>query len=111
MANFVKVSCYYINLDNVACVEYHQNLIHFIGGQTLNMSSELMREFKDSIDEQVRQVKHGKWRFVNQATSLLEPPNGDTCECPECGYEIDVSETIYRYCPMCGLPMEGGVEC
>ena len=107
VANFVKISSCRINLDNVVCVDYHTNLIHFIGGYSLSIEPECMQDFKKIID---KQVKHGKWKFVNQATNFFEPPNGDTCKCSECGYEIDVSETIYRYCPMCGTNMKEGTD-
>ncbi len=53
MANFVKISSYRINLDNVTCVDYHSDLIYFIGGEAINMSPEYMQELKRIIDEQM----------------------------------------------------------
>ena len=59
MAKFVKVSCYRINLDNVTCVDYHNNLIYFIGGHSLDMSQGYMQDFKRIIDEQVKEGGEG----------------------------------------------------
>ena len=52
-------------------------------------------------------MKTGKWLWINEAKSYLEPPYGDTCECSTCGYVIDVSETGFKYCPECGTRMLG----
>ncbi len=54
----------------------------------------------------VVEVKHGRWIFINQAKSYLEPPCGDICECSLCGHKLDVSETNYNYCPNCGAKMD-----
>lgn len=54
MANFVKVSCCQINLDNIAFVDYSNNLIHFIGGYSLELSQD-MQEFKRILDERVKE--------------------------------------------------------
>lgn len=54
----------------------------------------------------VEEVKHGYWRFVNQATNYLEAPCGDTCHCSICGFSIDVSETHFKRCPNCGAKMD-----
>ena len=55
MAEFVKISSYRINLDNVTCVDYHNNLIYFVGGEALDMSQEYMQDFKRIIDEQLEE--------------------------------------------------------
>lgn len=54
MANFVKVSCCQINLDNIALVDYSNNLIHFIGGYSLELSQD-MQEFKKILDERMKE--------------------------------------------------------
>ena len=62
-------------------------------------------EFKNKAD--VMEVKHGEWEPIVKQDSYLEPPYGDTCKCSVCGYVIDVSETVYNYCPNCGADMRG----
>jgi hypothetical protein len=56
----------------------------------------------------VAEVKHGEWKPIVTQDSYLEPPYCDTCKCSVCEYEIDVSETVYKYCPNCGAKMDGG---
>lgn len=47
----------------------------------------------------------GKWLFINQANSYLEPPHGDTCKCSVCGYTIDASKSYLTACPNCNSIM------
>ena len=58
----------------------------------------------------VVEVKHGYWKFINQATNYLEAPYGDTCHCSVCGFPIDVSEIHFKRCPDCGAKMDGGSD-
>jgi hypothetical protein len=58
-------------------------------------------------DAGYRKQSEGKWIWINQATGYLEPPFGDTCKCSLCEFEIDVSETHYKFCPNCGAKMKG----
>ena len=62
----------------------------------------VLREARMLYNEGYRKIKQAKWIWINQAEDYFEPPYGDTCKCSACEYEIDVSETCYRYCPMCG---------
>ena len=57
-----------------------------------------------------RKQSEGEWIWINQATSYLEPPYGDTCKCSFCEFEIDVSESNYKYCPNCGARMRGAMK-
>ena len=56
----------------------------------------------------VAPVVHAKWEPIVIQESYLDPPYCDTCKCSVCEYEIDVSETVYNYCPNCGAKMDGG---
>lgn len=53
----------------------------------------------------VTEVKHGEWKAIVKQDNYFEPPYCDTCKCSVCGYVIDVSETVYNYCPNCGAKM------
>ena len=55
----------------------------------------------------VVEVKHGEWLPIVIQDNYLEPPYCDSCKCSVCEYEIDVSETVYNYCPNCGAKMDG----
>lgn len=57
-----------------------------------------------------RKQSEGEWVWINQAISYLEPPYGDTCKCSLCKFEIDVSESNYKYCPNCGARMKSDVK-
>lgn len=45
--------------------------------------------------------KKGKWNWV-----------GFNIECPECGFMpiFDSTEPLYKFCPNCGSPMDGGEQ-
>ena len=58
----------------------------------------------------VAEVRHGEWIPIVIQENYFDPPYCDTCKCSICGYEIDVSETIYNYCPNCGAKMDGKGE-
>ena len=49
----------------------------------------------------------GKWIWIDQAIGYLDPPYGDTCKCSLCGFVIDISNSYYKYCPNCGVRMNG----
>lgn len=55
----------------------------------------------------VVEVRHGEWKPIVIQESYFDPPYCDTCKCSMCEYEIDVSETVYNYCPNCGAKMDG----
>jgi membrane protease subunit (stomatin/prohibitin family) len=54
-----------------------------------------------------RKQSEGEWIWINQAKGYLEPPFGDTCKCSLCEFEIDISESNYKFCPNCGAKMKG----
>ena len=56
----------------------------------------------------VVEVKHEEWKPIVKQDNYFEPPYCDTCKCSACEYKIDVSETVYNYCPHCGAKMDGG---
>ena len=58
----------------------------------------------------VEEVRHGEWMPVVIQENYFDPPHCDTCKCSACEYEIDVSETVYSYCPNCGAKMDGKGE-
>ena len=67
---------------------------------------DMLGEIEDAPTADVEEVKHGKWEFINQAENYLEPPTGDMCKCSKCNFKIDVSETLFKYCPNCGAKMD-----
>ena len=58
----------------------------------------------------VVEVRHGEWMPIVIQENYFDPPYCDTCKCSMCEYEIDVSETVYNYCPNCGAKMDGGCD-
>ena len=67
----------------------------------------LIEDIQNAPTADVAEVKHGEWKAIVKQDNYFEPPYCDTCKCSVCGYVIDVSETVYNYCPMCGAKMDG----
>lgn len=67
-----------------------------------------LKALKNQPAADVAEVRRGKWEFINQSTNYLEPPIGDMCKCSECNFKIDVSETLFKFCPNCGAKMDLG---
>lgn len=72
-----------------------------------DVSVVLVSDIKLAPTADVEEVKHGEWIPIVIQESYYDPPYCDTCKCSLCGYEIDVSETVYNYCPNCGAKMDG----
>ena len=57
----------------------------------------------------VREVKRGKWKRVVDLTGVEAFGYKETMlvgyGCNVCGYEVDVSEGNYNFCPNCGADM------
>ena len=77
-----------------------------INAQTAFINSILEGLLKKAPTADVVEVVHGEWIPIVIQESYFDPPYCDTCKCSICGYEIDVSETIYNYCPNCGARMD-----
>ncbi len=75
--------------------------------EVCDLNCPIGRKVEKLYDEGYRKQSEGKWIWINQAKSYLEPHYGDTCKCSLCEFEIDVSETHYKYCPECGAQMKG----
>ena len=69
-------------------------------------ANKVIDRIKSAPTADVVEVRHGKWMPIVIQESYLDPPYCDTCKCSMCEYEIDVSETIYNYCPNCGAKMD-----
>ena len=69
----------------------------------------------DAIDEipaaDVRENKRGEWKRVVDFTGVEAFGYKETMlvgyGCNVCGYEVDVSEGDYNFCPNCGADMRG----
>ena len=65
----------------------------------------ILNQFIDWIDEADTvepEPKTGKWKVYEVANVDGEPPIA--WQCPNCE---EVVETLWKYCPECGLEMEG----
>ena len=62
----------------------------------------------------VQEVRRGKWKRVVDFTGVEAFGYKETTivgyGCNVCGYEVDVSEGDFNYCPNCGAKMDGEVE-
>lgn len=93
----------YIDVERYSFPTLHQKEANdYMKGWNTCLKSVLQQPTSD-----VEEVKHGYWKFINQATNYLEAPYGDTCHCSVCGFQIDVSETHFKRCPECGAKMDG----
>lgn len=93
---------YYDTSDNIWHIGFSSYELKFVVDW-------LKTEF-DIVESEIEPVRHGKWEFINQATNYLESPTGDMCKCSECNFKIDVSETLFKYCPNCGAEMNQTVK-
>lgn len=82
------------------CVHYDICIFHLKGNENKDCV-----HFKNKAD--VVEVRHGDWLPIVIQEGYFDPPYCDTCKCSMCGYGIDVSETVYNYCPNCGAKMDG----
>lgn len=80
------------------------------GGEFWDYAVVLCEDIEKIPAADVIELRHGEWMPVVIQEDYFEPPYIDTCKCSICGYEIDVSETVYNYCPNCGAQMGGRSE-
>ena len=73
-----------------------------------------LEEVKALPAADVREVKRGKWKRVVDFTGVEAFGYKETMivgyGCNVCGYEVDVSEGDYNFCPNCGADMRNATD-
>ena len=57
------------------------------------------------VEQGYRKQVQGEWQPVMQELNYY-----DTCKCSVCEFEIDISQTDYKYCPNCSAKMKGAEQ-
>ena len=75
---------------------------------------DMMRDAESFPTADVRENKRGKWKRVVDFTGVEAFGYKETIlvgyGCNVCGYEVDVSEGDFNFCPNCGASMLSGEE-